>query len=788
MRLYAADSKDFVQDANQNLIAEKLRASFFDQCRFHPSDNEVRSWRNSLRAMAGVVQVAGLKDNGVIIEYRLPLTSKRLDFMVTGRNLSNSAAAVIVELKQWERTKETDGERLLSFVGGGERPLLHPSVQVGQYQNYLQDTHTAFQEELDPVSLGACSYLHNYLPAPDDPLLSAKFAQWLERCPVFTERDTDRLGEHLFGLVGKGKGLPIMERIDKGVYKASRKLLDHVAGVIDGEPRYILLDEQLVAFDRVVAMARSASQKKTKHAIIVKGGPGTGKSVIAINLMSRLLRDGSDVHYVTGSRAFTGTLRKIIGRRGAAQFKYFNSYSGETDQLIDVLIADEAHRIRKTSNSRFTKKDKKSEIAQIEELLNVSKCSVFLIDDKQIVRPNEIGSASFIVDSCKKSGIEVEEFELEAQFRCGGSDGFVNWVNNTLAISKTANAIWEGTEGFEFKIASGPEQLEGWIREKSEKGYTARLAAGFCWKWSDPKKDGTLVDDVVVGDYKMPWDAKPGAKKLAKGIPPAELWAYEPGGINQVGCVYTAQGFEFDYVGVIFGPDLVYRFQEGAWVGQKENSADTVVKRSKDAFIDLVKNTYRVLLSRGMKGCYVYFMDRETEMFFRSRLGQAEGSLVPKSEVVVVSFPPEGQESEYLPLIELDAAAGYFGTARPAEPRGWVRVVGKKVKRGMFVSRIRGQSMAPTLLDGDYCVFEPGVQGSRQGKIVLAEHRGISDPESGGSYSVKHYYSEKVVGEDHWAHTRILLKPLNPNFSPIEIAEDKAEEFRILAEYKFKLS
>lgn len=210
---------------------------------------------------------------------------------------------------------------------------------------------------------------------------------------------------------------------------------------------------------------------------------------------------------------------------------------------------------------------------------------------------------------------------MEAQFRCSGSDSFVNWINNTLGIRRTANVIWDqAQEDFDFKILTSPEELETVIRNKVNEGFTGRVTAGFCWSWSDARNDGTLVDDVVIGDYKRPWDAKDEARKLAPGIPKSSLWAYDPNGINQIGCIYTAQGFEFDYVGVIFGKDLFYNFDYQKWEGHPENSADNVVKRAKGNFVDLVKNTYRVLLSRGMKGCYVYFMDKDTERFFKSRM------------------------------------------------------------------------------------------------------------------------------------------------------------------------
>jgi DUF2075 family protein len=237
-----------------------------------------------------------------------------------------------------------------------------------------------------------------------------------------------------------------------------------------------------------------------------------------------------------------------------------------------------------------------------------------------VVRPDEIGSVEYIRQHAKAMNCNVFEYELEAQFRCSGSEAFVNWIDNTLGIRRTANVLWEGNESFDFKIFNSPQEIDEAIRKKAAEGNTARMTAGFCWEWSRPKPDGTLVEDVVIGEYRRPWNAKPEAARLARGIPKASLWAYLPGGMDQVGCIYTAQGFEFDYVGVIFGKDLLYKFDRQEWVGDRQQSHDTVVRRSGEKFTDLVKNTYRVLLSRGMKGCYVHFMDKETEHFFRSRM------------------------------------------------------------------------------------------------------------------------------------------------------------------------
>ena len=619
MLLYQGTSKEFVIETTKNAIVDRLEESFKRQMGYGPSVAERRSWQNSLRAMALVVGMSGLKNHGVGIEYQLPGSSKRLDFMISGLSLDKKKEAVIIELKQWEKTEAGDGDKVVTFVGQRDRDVLHPSVQVGNYRQYLTDQLEVLHEGNSTIRLSACSYLHNYSLEQPDALFDEKFKAVVAKNPVFSKDDVEKLVEYLNDLVPCGDDGSVVDEIIQSKAKPSKKLLEEIHRVVKDDSRYVLLDEQIIAYNRIVSEVKRSAKTGEKAAIIIRGGPGTGKSVIALNVMGELSRLGHNTHYVTGSKAFTETIRKILGARGAQQVKFFNSYMSAEAGAIDVMVCDEAHRIRKTSNNMYTKKDKRSTKSQLEELFDASKVAVFFIDDRQIVRPDEIGSSKLIAEFAKTQGIRLYECDLTAQFRCNGSDAFINWVNHTLNIEVTANPFWEASNPYELKILNSPEELEKAIHAKVTEKATARMSAGFCWKWSDPDSSGNLLDDVVVGDWKRPWDAKPGAGKLAKGIPPAALWAYDPNGIGQVGCVYTAQGFEFDYIGVIIGKDLIYRSDTG-WVGVKEESCDSMVKRSKDKFVDLVKNTYRVLLTRGMKGCYVYFMDEETRKFFESRI------------------------------------------------------------------------------------------------------------------------------------------------------------------------
>lgn len=630
MRLYFGTTKSLAEDTTFNRIGTKLKNAFFTEFRYQPSVNEVNSWNNSLRALSQVFQFASLTNHGVLLELQLPLTSKRLDCLVTGYTEQKTPNAIVIELKQWGECQRASGKNeVATFVAGRVRDVLHPSAQVGQYLDYLTDCHTAFQGD-DGVEINACSYLHNYEPVKDDPLFSLHFAEQLRRCPVFTSDDVSKLADYLDQRIHREDGGVVAAKVAKSEYRASKKLLDHVAQLIKGikgkKSEYVLLDEQLVVYDKVMQAAKEGAKRKKKLTIIVHGGPGTGKSVIAMNLLGDLSEEGLNAHYVTGSRAFTSTVREIVGARASAQVRYFNSYMGADVDMIDVMIADEAHRIRETSNNRFTPAAKQSDLPQIHELLKASRTSVFFIDDNQIVRPKEIGSSQYIKDEAGKLHCDVLEFALEAQFRCSGSDAFVSWINNTLGIERTPHVLWNQTDNFDFRIFPTPQALEEAVRQKVDENNTGRLTAGFCFPWTDPNADGTLVNDVVIGDYTRPWNAKSDAGRLAAGIPKESLWAYAEGGVNQIGCVYTAQGFEFDYVGVIVGPDLVYDPQTAEWKGDRTKSYDKEVKarKSADRLVQMLKNAYRVLFTRGMKGCYVHFMDKNTESFFRSRMERVE--------------------------------------------------------------------------------------------------------------------------------------------------------------------
>ena len=235
-----------------------------------------------------------------------------------------------------------------------------------------------------------------------------------------------------------------------------------------------------------------------------------------------------------------------------------------------MLILDEAHRLRATSESRYTRAELRTGTPQVDELIAAARVPVFLLDQHQVVRPGEMGTVEEIVKHAESAGLDTLHIPLDAQFRCGGSEKFIGWVEQLLGLRDGGPVRWEPDPPFQLDVVETPFELEGRLSAFQSQGYGARMAAGYCWPWSDPRADGTLVADVQIGDWARPWNLR-GDRGLP-GAPPAALWASDDGGFDQVGCVYTAQGFEYDWNGVILGPDLVWRTDR--WVSRREFNWD----------------------------------------------------------------------------------------------------------------------------------------------------------------------------------------------------------------------
>ncbi|MEU5103187.1 DUF2075 domain-containing protein [Streptomyces sp. NPDC021354] len=600
--------------SNAGVLAESLAEQYRSALFCDPSPSERNSWKHSLTALGEVLRDAGLDQVEVLVEQQLPLSSLRADAVLAGWHpKTGKPSYVVVELKQWSKANLVpDADDLCLVPRMGNRAVLHPVAQVRRYCEYLQDFTSVLDTGADDVV--GVAYLHNAEDLNVDELFRLPDA----KAQLFTKTTRGELIEHLRRYLAPKQGAPAADFLLDSPVEPSRTLM-HIAAdeIIDGD-EFTLLDEQQVAFSLVKRAVTLSRRSDKKEVIVISGGPGSGKSVIAVQLMGYLGRNGRHVVHATGSKSFTTTLRKIVRRRNERipkLFRYFNGFSAAEPNGLDVLICDEAHRIRRgpdgggrNSSARAAGRE------QIDELLDAARVPVFLLDDHQVVRPGEMGSLRTISGVAKARGHVVRYVDLNSQFRCGGSRAYEYWVLRLLGLVPGGPIPWTNQENFQVYVADSPQEMEDFLRTRQEAGLTARMTAGFCWPWSRPRNDGSLVDDVVIGEWRRPWNAK--SDQGVKGAPASSLWATDDAGFGQIGCIYTAQGFEYAWNGVIFGKDLVW--MNNAWRGNRAVTKDSALADTGFAdFEDLIRNTYKVLLTRGMAGTVLHSTDPGTQAMLR---------------------------------------------------------------------------------------------------------------------------------------------------------------------------
>ncbi|MFD5505609.1 DNA/RNA helicase domain-containing protein [Streptomyces sp. NPDC127061] len=598
-------------------LAELLSENFLHRHGHKPHAAEVRSWERSIPVLTHALVEAGLGEVEMLLEYGLPLTSKRADVILAGVHpVSGEPSYVIVELKQWSEAHPVDEDPLRCSVPSYREPVLNPIEQVRGYCDYLVSFNGALEQ--NPDSVTGVAFLHN---ATEFGVAGLREVEEDRRGRMFTGDQRGAFLDYLRSRLAAKPGAAAADDLLQARVRPSRQLMAVAADEVRDREQFVLLDEQRLAYETVMAAVRKARRSNRKQVVVVTGGPGSGKSVIALSVLGDLYRRGVPALHATGSQSFTKTMRKVAGaRKPEVQhlFRYFNSFMEAEPNDIDVLVCDEAHRLRKTSANRYTKAALRTGRPQVAELIGAARVPVFLLDQHQVVRPGEMGTVEQIRQAAADQEVDFTLVELDSQFRCGGSDAYLLWVTSLLGLEGEGPIEWEPDGKVQLLTVDSPQELEDFLGDKRAQGYGARLSAGYCWKWTTKITPAMtrLPTDVVIGDWSKPWNLY-GDRSLL-GAPPAPLWATDPAGFGQVGCVYTAQGFEYDWSGVIMGPDLVWRTDR--WVIDRTASKDpSFMKATPDEDIDrLIRNTYKVLLTRGMIGTVVYSTDRETRMKLRS--------------------------------------------------------------------------------------------------------------------------------------------------------------------------
>lgn len=617
MIVYHATKAEFSEHVLSDTIEIKILDFFKKYLNKSTSKQEILSWKNSLQYMDRVLNDPEIPDDcGVAIEYQLPQSGKRIDFILTGTGINDDEYVILVELKQWsEATISSKDGVINSFVGGKVRELTHPSYQAWSYATLLQN----FNEVIvtDNINLKPCAYLHNY--KADDVIANPHYQEYIDKAPVFLSGEAVKLRNFIKSFVRFGDKRKMIYRIDEGKIRPSKMLADSMVSLLTGNQEFVMIDDQKIVYETALALTEKATPRR-KQVLIVKGGPGTGKSVVAINLLVEITHLGLLVKYVSKNAApravyeskLTGTLRKTVISN---LFSGSGAFINTPENTFDTLIVDEAHRLNEKSGLYSNLGDN-----QVKEIIKSARCSVFFIDEDQRVTLNDVGSLDEINKWAADADADVTEMELSSQFRCNGSDGYLAWLDNTLHIRETANTTLEGID-YDFRVFSDPQALREAITEKNQVNNKSRMVAGYCWPWNS-KKNPELYDVVIPeSGFEMRWNL----------TQDGSLWIVSPESVNEIGCIHTCQGLEVDYIGVVIGDDLIVRNGKVLTQPLARARSDKSIfgykkllekspEEGKATLRAIIKNTYRTLMTRGMKGCYIYCTDPETAEYFKSRI------------------------------------------------------------------------------------------------------------------------------------------------------------------------
>ncbi|MBR5404454.1 MAG: DUF2075 domain-containing protein [Bacteroidales bacterium] len=621
MIVYNGTKRVFVEDVRNNVIADKILSLVRERGLSAGQEREFASWQNSMQFMRNIVDDNDIADDvQIAIEYNIPQTSKRVDFIIMGADSTGKDNIVIVELKQWTKAEVVDDDMHFSvrtYVASDNRIVCHPSYQAYSYSRFLVNYSEVIQA--GGIRLVPCAYLHNYMPAYRSALSADIYKDWFTTAPFFIMNESRQFNAFIKKYVTrKSSRGDLLYLIDHGRIKPTKSLQDALSTMVRGTPVFDLLDEQAVCFDMCIRTMLQCLKDRKKRTILIQGGPGTGKSVLAVNLLMHFITCSCNAAYVTKNSAPRQAFLSILSQNKAENIAdiglLFRSPFGLSQvpaNAYDCLIVDEAHRLVKKMYGDWNGEN------QVKECIGASLLTIFMLDEDQAVTTKDIGSVEEITKWCGELGSRIimrDETRLTSQFRCNGSDAYIQFIDRLLQRNEETVDVDLKELNYDFRVFDSASEMREALRERNSDN-KARMVAGYCYDWNVKNGRGD-IDIELEGGFKAKWN-------LAND----KIWAINPRSFEEVGCIHTAQGLEFDYVGVLIGKDLTYDAASGRVQTDKSaisgDDKSSGIRTASDADARrLILNTYKTLLTRGQKGCFVYCEDPALREYLKRMAGR----------------------------------------------------------------------------------------------------------------------------------------------------------------------
>lgn len=558
-------------------------------------------------------------------------------------------------------------------------------------------------------------------------------------------------------------------------------------------------------YNSVLEIIEALSVKDSSK-IFIKGSAGTGKTILATYLIKLLDSDISntsiddysdneiqeinlikafqqkypkaEIGFVVAMSSLRKTLQNVFSKTPGLKKSMVISPTQTFKKKYDLLIVDEAHRLRKYKNiswrGAFKKCNQKLGLddsgTELDWIIANSKNQIFFYDSAQSIKPSDIDSSRFDEVLSDKNSITIE---LKSQMRSQGGDDYITFVDDLLNIKRTEKEYF-APEKYDLIVFDSLKEMYNQLKTKEEKYGLCRLVAGFSWPWiSNVRGDTPDAMDIKLDGLEFQWNRTP------------EDWVNSPNAFNEIGSIHTTQGYDLNYTGIIFGEEIVYNKNTQQIEIVKDKYFDKYGKQqaTDEDLKAYIINIYKTIMYRAIRGSYIYACDKNLREYFKEHIP----AFSKQNKLRILNFSDVKPYINSVPLVDIYAAAGNFSELQIAQDDfEWVELpINVSVKEGYFVCQIIGESMNKKIKNGSWCLFKKDSGGSREGKIVLAEHYNIQDSSFGAGYTIKSYHSEKITTDEGWSHKSIVLKPLSfdAQFKDIVLDKNENNELKIIGEF-----